>query len=161
MLLRRLGIVQDSNRGSMAMDTGYISALAALAGSTIGAFATLATTWLNQTYQSRIQRISNERARREKLFGDFINEAALAYTDSMVNTLENPSRLVNLYALKSRISLFSNHDVLQEAERVLHTITNRYFDKKIKYSEMDPKEATQFDLLRDFTKACKRELKNY
>ena len=144
----------------MAMDAGYVSALAALAGSSIGALATFATTWLNQSYQDRIQRVSNERARREKLFGDFINEAALAYSDSMINKLENPSRLVNLYALKSRISLFSNDDVLREADRVLHSITDRYFEKNIKYSEMDPSEANQFDLLRDFTKSCKRELMN-
>jgi hypothetical protein len=81
------------------VDSAYISALAALAGSSIGALASFATTWLNQSYQNRIQRHSIERSRREKLYGDFINEAAIAYTDSMANNLEDPSSLVNLYAI--------------------------------------------------------------
>jgi len=79
------------------MDSAYISALAALAGSSIGGLGTFATTWLNQSYQNKIQRHSNERARREKLFGDFMHEAASAYSDAMVNKLENSTGLVNLY----------------------------------------------------------------
>jgi ferredoxin-NADP reductase len=143
------------------MDGGYASALAALAGSSIGALASFATTWLNQSYQNRIQRHSNERARREKLFGDFINEAAAAYTDAMVNNLENPSGLVNLYAIKSRISLFSNEEVLLEADKVMQAITRKYYGEKTKYSEMNPDTVTQFDLLRDFTKSCRKEITKY
>ena len=143
------------------MDSGYVSALAALAGSSIGALATFATTWLNQSYQNRIQRHSNERARREKLFGDFINEAATAYADAMISDLENPAALVNLYAIKSRISLFSNEEVLAEADKVMQQITGKYFEKKIKYSEMDLDTATQFDLLKDFTQSCRKEMRKY
>src|ERR1700730_5828133 len=143
------------------MDSAYISALAALAGSSIGAFATFATTWLNQSYQNRIKRHANERARRERLFGEFINEAASAYTDSMANKLENPSRLINLYSLKSRISLFSNEGIVEEADKVIQTILNRYFQENITYREMSPSIASEFDLLRDFTKACKKEMMEF
>jgi hypothetical protein len=156
-----LGTIRESKRGSIALDSGYVSAIAALAGSSIGAFATFATTWLNQSYQNRVQRHSNERARREKLYGDFINESAIAYTDAMANKLENPSTLVNLYALKSRISLFSNDDVLQEADKVLSAIASRYFEGNIKYSEMDPSYVSNFDLLREFTKACRRDMMRF
>ena len=143
------------------MDSAYISALAALAGSGIGAFASFATTWLNQSYQNRIQRHLNERSRREKLFGDFISEAAMAYTDAMVNKLENPSNLVNLYATKSRISLFSNDEILSEADKVIQIIMDRYFQKNVTYSEIDPKTTGQFDLLRDFTRSCRKEMMKY
>jgi hypothetical protein len=139
------------------MDGAYISALAALAGSSIGGLATFATTWLNQSYQHKIQRHSNERARREKLFGDFMHEAASAYSDAMVNKLENSTGLVNLYSLKSRMSLFSGEDVLQEADKVLQIIIDRYFVDEIKYSNMSPGAVKEFDLLRDFTRACKQE----
>ena len=54
------------------MNSAYISALAALAGSGIGALATIVTTWLNQAYQNKIQRHADERTRRERLFGEFI-----------------------------------------------------------------------------------------
>jgi hypothetical protein len=143
------------------MDSAYISALAALAGSSIGGLATFATTWLNQSYQNKIQRHSNERARREKLFGDFMHEAALAYSDAMVNKLENSTGLVNLYSLKSRMSLFSGEDVLQEAEKVLQVIIDRYYVDEIKYSNMNPSTVKEFDILRDFTRACKKEITRF
>jgi hypothetical protein len=143
------------------VDSAYVSALAALAGSSIGAFSTLAATWLTQSYQNRIQQHLNEHARREKLFGEFINEAAIAYTDSMVSNLENPSSLVNLYAIKSRIALFSNDEILEEADRVIRAIMDRYFQKNVTYSEIDPKATAQFDLLRDFTRLCRKEMMKY
>jgi hypothetical protein len=143
------------------VDSAYVSALAALAGSSIGAFATLAATWLSQSYQDRVQRLLNERSRREKLFGEFINEAAMAYTDSMVNNLDNPSGLVNLYAIKSRIALFSNDEILDEADNVIGAIMNRYFQKNVTYSEIDPKTTAQFDLLREFTRLCRKEMVKY
>jgi hypothetical protein len=145
-------------RGLKVMDSAYISALAALAGSSIGGLATFATTWLNQSYQHKIQRHSNERARREKLFGDFMHEAASAYSDAMVNKLENSTGLVNLYSLRSRMSLFSGEDVLQEADKVLQIIIDRYFVDEIKYSNMSPSVVKELDLLRDFTRACKKEI---
>jgi hypothetical protein len=143
------------------MDSAYISALAALAGSSIGGLATFSTTWLNQSYQHKIQRHSNERARRERLFGDFMHEAALAYSDAIVNKLENPSGLVTLYSLKSRMSLFSCEDVLKEADRVLQIIIDRYFVEEIKYADIGASAVKQFDLLRDFTMACKEEMMRY
>jgi hypothetical protein len=162
---RRAGLrypMQAVDRGCpWAVHIFPISALAALAGSSIGAFATFATTWLNQSYQNRIQRHLNERSRREKLFGDFINEAAIAYTDSLVSNLENPSGLVNLYAIKSKLSLFSNDEILNEADKVLQTIIGRYFQKNVTYSEIDPKATGQFDLLRDFTRSCRKEMMKF
>ena len=140
------------------MDGAYISALAALAGSSIGGLATFATTWLNQSYQHKIQRHSNERARREKLFGDFMHEAASAHSDSMVNKLNDPSGLVNLYSLKSRMSLFSGEDVLQEADKVLQAIIDRYFVDEIKFTDIGASAMKELDLLRGFTRACKEEI---
>lgn len=148
-------------RGLKVMDSAYISALAALAGSSIGGLATFATTWLNQSYQHKIQRHSNERARREKLFGDFMHEAASAYGDAMVNKLENSTGLVNLYSIKSRMSLFSGEDVLQEADMVLQIIIDRYFVDEIEYSNMSPSAVKEFDLLWDFTRACKKEITRF
>ena len=143
------------------MDGAYISALAALAGSSIGGLATFATTWLNQSYQHKIQRHSNERARRERLFGDFMHEAASAHSDSMVNKLNDPSGLVNLYSLKSRMSLFSGEDVLQEADKVLQAIIDRYFADEIKFTDIGASAVKELDLLRGFTQACKEEITRF
>ena|SRR5215813_10621294 len=57
------------------MDAGYISAMAALAGSAIGAFASIATTWVVQHPQTRATQRAQDRARREALYGEFIREA--------------------------------------------------------------------------------------
>jgi hypothetical protein len=79
----------------------------------------------------------------------------------MVNNLENPADLVNLYAIKSRISLFSDDEILNEADMVVQTILNRYFQKNVTYSDIDPQTPGEFDLLRGFTRLCRREMMKY
>jgi hypothetical protein len=56
------------------MDPAYISTLAALTGSAIGALASFATTWTTQDSQARAARRAQERAHREALHGVFIQE---------------------------------------------------------------------------------------
>jgi hypothetical protein len=58
------------------MDTVYVSALAALAGSAIGALASIGTSWLTQRYQNQSQRAAEKRARLEQIFGEFIDQAS-------------------------------------------------------------------------------------
>jgi hypothetical protein len=74
---------------------------------------------------------------------------------------DSQQTLVNLYSLKSRMSLFSGEDVLQEADKVLQIIIDRYFIGEIKYSNMSPSAVKEFDLLRDFTRACKKEITRF
>ena len=74
------------------MEAAYLSALSALAGSAIGATASLTTTWLTQRYQERSQRMAQERARRERIFGEFIDQASQLYADALSHTpLEDPA----------------------------------------------------------------------
>jgi hypothetical protein len=58
------------------MDTAYISALAALAGTAIGGLTSFATSWTTQQAQARAQRLAAEREARAQLFGRFLDEAA-------------------------------------------------------------------------------------
>ena len=74
------------------MNPATLSALAALAGSAIGALASFATTWLTQHHQDHTQRINQEASRRERLFGEFIDEASRTYADGMIQErLDDPS----------------------------------------------------------------------
>jgi hypothetical protein len=66
------------------MNPATLSALAALLGSAIGALASLATTWLTQHYQDRVQRRAQEIARRERMFCEFITQASKLYADALV-----------------------------------------------------------------------------
>ena len=75
------------NRRSTTMDAGYISAISALAGSAIGALASLTATWINTTTQTRIAQQLKDRARREALYGEFIHEASKLFADAFEHEL--------------------------------------------------------------------------
>ncbi|OCC06383.1 hypothetical protein BA190_03910 [Labrys sp. WJW] len=143
------------------MDGAYLSALAALAGSSIGAFASFATTWLNQSYQQRVQRLSNEMSRRERIFGEFIDEASRVYGDAMENDLTDTAKLVKLYSIKNRMKLFSGDEVIARAEEVLQIIVQRYSSEKVDFSHFDAKKLRESDLLYGFTEACRKEIVRY
>ena len=65
----------------MAMDPASISAISALAGSFIGALASVTTSWFTHHSQSRSERFKQEAARREQLFGAFVDQASQAYAE--------------------------------------------------------------------------------
>jgi hypothetical protein len=141
------------------MDGAYVSAMAALAGSAIGALASIATSWLNQATQTRAAQRALDRSRREALYGDFIREASRLFVDAFENELEDPAKLVNLYALMSTMRLFGSPRTVDEAERVLNRIGAAYFapNREIHdfsnithYGELDPLAA--------FSEACRDEM---
>src|ERR1700676_756324 len=78
------------------MNSAYISAIAALAGSGIGAVASFATTWLTQDAQERTRRVAHRVTRREHLYGEFIEEASRLFTDALTHELDDPSKFVRL-----------------------------------------------------------------
>ena len=82
------------------MNPAVLSALSALAGSAIGALASLVTAWITQQHQDRFQRRSQEYSRREHLFGEFIVQASKLYADSLTHNKVDPSTLVPLYAVR-------------------------------------------------------------
>jgi len=59
------------------------------------------------------------------------------------------------------MSLFSGEDLLQEAEKVFQVIIDRYYVDEIKYSNMNPSTVKEFDILRDFARACKKEITRF
>jgi hypothetical protein len=141
------------------MDVGYISALSALAGSAIGALASLATTWLTQHSQTRVMQRVQDRARREALYSEFIREASKLFADAMTHELDDPAKLVELYAIASRIRLFGAPQTLEEAERVVTQIGAAYFapNKDLRLLANMAK-GTELDLLFAFSNACRAEL---
>ncbi len=100
------------------MEVAVISAMAAIAGSSVGAIATFATTWLVQHSQLQSQRLGSELAKRERLYADFIAEAAKRMTDAMSHEAETPDVLVLLAASIGQMRLFSSSEVVTAAEEV-------------------------------------------
>jgi len=134
---------------------GYISAVFALAGSAIGALASFVTTWAAQVSQARAARRMQDRAHREALYGEFIQEASRLFVDAFEHELEDPTKLVHLYAIVSTIRLFGSPATLLEAEKVGATYFAPNKDVRL-FAEIAP--AGELDPLFAFSKACREEL---
>ena len=67
------------------MNSAYLPAFAALAGSAIGGLTSLASAWLTQDRQDRAKRILQDKARRQKLYKQFIDEASKLYADALAH----------------------------------------------------------------------------
>jgi hypothetical protein len=144
------------------MDPAYISTLAALTGSAIGALASFATTWTTQASQARATQRAQERAHREALYGEFIREASRLFVDAFEHDLEDPAKLVPLYAIVSTIRLFGGQGPLREAEKVMSQIGATYFapNKDVHlFAEIAP--AGELDPLFAFSAACRAELQSH
>jgi hypothetical protein len=80
------------------MNNAYMSGIAALAGSAVGALASFATAWLTLHSHERAGRFAQAMTRREHLYGEFIEEASKLFTDALTHQLDEPSKFVRLYA---------------------------------------------------------------
>src|SRR5688572_2709147 len=109
------------------MDPAYISAVAALSGSAIGALASVATNWVTQATQLRTTQRTQDRTHRETRYSEFIREASRLFVDAYVHELEDPAKLVSLYSIVSTIRLFGGPGPLREAEKVMSQIGATYF----------------------------------
>jgi hypothetical protein len=142
----------------MPMDTAYISALAALAGTAIGGFTSFATSWMTQQAQSRAQRAAAERDKREVLFGRFLDEAARLYADALQNKRDDASAMIGIYGLVNRIRLISSQRV-ERADSVAQIIMQAYLAQNMSLEEVRSTWIDQhIDPLRDFSEACREEL---
>ena len=140
------------------VNAAYLSALSALAGSAIGALASFMTTWLTQHYQSRSQRIAQESSRREKLYGEFIDQAATLFGDALTHQLTDPSQIVPLYALVGKRRLFASATTIDQAQLVMDRIVRTYYSPNEDFHGALPAQHKNFDILREFTEACRRDL---
>ena len=68
-----------------------------------------------------------DRARREPLYSEFIREASKLFADAFEHELDDPAKLVQLYAIVNTIRLFGQPRTLEEAERVMNQIGAAYF----------------------------------
>jgi hypothetical protein len=140
------------------MNSAYISAIAALAGSGIGAVASFATTWLTQDAQERARRVAQAVARREHLYGEFIEEASKLFTDALTHELDDPSKFVRLYAIVGRLRLFASTVVVAKAEEVMQRIVETYHLPNRDFRNLEDRQRDDIDVLRAFSEACREDL---
>jgi hypothetical protein len=141
------------------MNSAYVPAFAALAGSAIGALTSLASAWFTQHHQDRVRRLSGEKTGRQKLYKQFINEASKLYADALVHNQAEVSALVSVYALISRMRVVSSSLVVERAEAVVHLIIDTYFTPNKTFSDFrELINGHAANPLRDFSEACRAEL---
>jgi hypothetical protein len=138
----------------------YVPALSALAGSAIGAMASVATTWLTQHSQDRSRRYSQSVARRERLYGIFIDEASALLADALTHEKVDPSKFVRIYATIGKLRLFASADVVAKADKVMRDISAIYYLPNTDFAKRDALQDDRLDILQAFSEACRRELRN-
>jgi hypothetical protein len=144
------------------METALITALAAVFGSIVGGSATIATAWITQKTQIKRELANAEIRKREALYTDFIVECSRLYIHSFQHNLEGPESMMPAYSLKNRMTLSSSEAVIEAADHILKRILDQYFDKNLSNDEMrNIVESGQNDPLKEFSEACRKDLKNF
>lgn len=142
------------------MEAATISALAALAGSIVGGVTALGTSWLTQQAQARAQYRAEDRAAREALYKDFIEEASRWYADAYVHDKAEVSNLVKLYALVSEMRVLSSPKIVENADRVVRVIIETYLAPNKSFRDVhEILDNDAMNPLRDFSSACREELR--
>ena len=143
------------------MDTMILTAMSGVLGSLVGGSATVATAWITQKTLNRRELIQTEIRKRETLYGEFIGECAKLLVDAFTHTLDQPEKLLPIYAQINRIRLCASQPVLIEAERVLRRITEQYFLRNLTVEELTRLARSEdADPLKEFGEACRAEIKS-
>jgi hypothetical protein len=140
------------------MEPATISALAALAGATIGGVTSFAATWLTQRTQARVQELTHSLTVREQLYKAFIKEASKLYADALVNEISDISNLVELYAMISEMRVISARNTVEGADKVARLIVNTYRSPNKSLPELENMvNRGAIDVLQTFSEAARQE----
>ena len=140
------------------MDSGYITALAALGGAALGGLTSFATSWTTQRTQMKAQRSASSKSKRQKLYNGFIDDAAKIYGDALIHDKLELTGLINLHALVSRMHIVSSRPVIETAVNVVKVITETYSQPNKSPEEIEAMISNgNVDILRSFSEACRNE----
>ncbi len=141
------------------MNPAYISALAALAGATIGGLTSFATSWLTQRTQLLNAHREAEKAKLEALYSDFIAEAARLFGDALSHQTDDAAAMVRLYAMVGRMRLVSDRTVIDAAVRVEDTLVETYLGPNRTLREaLEYAHKGGMDFLTEFGEAARKDL---
>ena len=144
------------------MDTAYVSAIAALAGSAIGGVTSLTASWLTQRVQFRAEQAAQDLSRREDLYKSFIEEASRLYVDAYEHDTASVSNLVGIYAFVSRMRVVSSPNIVESADRVVRAIIETYRGPNKTFGDvLEILDNEEMNPLRDFSNECRKELRKY
>ena len=141
------------------MNPAYISAIAALCGSAIGALASLATSWLTQRHQDETRREAQKNIRRERIFVEFIDLASKAFADALLQTsIQDLRKSFCSTRQWENCAFFGSERTVEAAEKAMNMIVQTYYAPKFDLKTR-PAIDQNLDILRDFTERCRAELR--
>jgi len=140
------------------MDSGYITALAALGGAALGGLTSFATSWTTLRAQMKAQRSDSSKSKRQKLYKAFIDAAARIYGDALIHDKLETTGLINLHSLVSRMRIVSSGPVIETAVNVVKVITETYSQPNKSPEEIEAMISNgSVDILQSFSEACRDE----
>src|ERR1700752_226913 len=140
------------------IDSGYITALAALGGAALGGLTSFATSWTTLHTQMKAQRSESSKSKRQKLYKAFIDGAAKTYGDALIHDKLETTGLIDLHALVSRMRIVSSRQVIESAVKVVKVITDTYNQPNKTPAEIEAMiDNGTVDVLRRFSEACREE----
>jgi hypothetical protein len=145
-------------RRGLFVSAAFMSAISALAGSAIGGVASIATTWLTQHSQDRSQRHAQSLGRRERLYGDFIDEASTLFIDALTHEQIDPSKFVQIYATIGKLRLFASANVVSNAEKVMRDVVVVYYLPNRDFTREAAPTESELNILHAFSEACRDDL---
>jgi hypothetical protein len=101
----------------MALDEPVIVAVAALAGSLVGACSSVAATFIGQRLQARWAQLRTELEELERLYGIFVEESVHLFADSIQRSAIEPAKIMRLYSKVARIRLASTDQSFMRPRR--------------------------------------------
>jgi len=141
------------------IDSGYITALAALGGAALGGLTSFATSWTTLRTQMKAQRRDISKSSRQKLYKAFIDDGAKIYGDALIHDKLETTGLIDLHALVSRMRIVSSLPVIDTAVNVVKAITETYTQPNKSPEEIEAMISNgSVDILRSFSEACRDEL---
>jgi hypothetical protein len=141
-------------------DHSLISAVAALAGAAILAAGSFIRSWLIHHREVRAEWLTQVLLRRQDLYKEFIEEASKCYLHALQHHEPDISLLVVLYAKLNRMRVVASPTVFATAEDVVRRIVETYSETDVTFTDVNLRtmvENGSFDLLRDFSEACRAE----
>lgn len=144
------------------MDPAIVSTVSALAGSFIGGFSAVATTWLTQHGKFVSEKMVRETARREALYAEFMTETSRLLVDALEHESQELGQFVNIFAQIGRMRLISSPEVVAQAEKLVRFIADTYLAPNMSLAEMNALVSKgEGDPIRDFSEACRIEMLRY
>ena len=145
------------------MDPAYLTGLAVFSGSVVGALISFLSAWLTKKHEARVQRASENKLGRQKLYAQFVEEASKLYVDALVRDQTEAPAMVGIYALISKMRMASHANVVESAEAVIRTILTTYSRPNKTFPELqDLMLNREFDdPLLNFGEICRDELRDF